>query len=67
MITNKGINVWPDGFEEIFCTDHRRCRFKPNGDSETEKTNIIELLLSALNENIETIKTKNLYSFDCKA
>jgi hypothetical protein len=22
MITNRGIKVWPDGFEETFCTDH---------------------------------------------
>ena len=29
MITNRGIKVWPEGFEETFCTDHWRCRFKP--------------------------------------
>jgi isocitrate dehydrogenase len=67
MITNRGIKVWPDGFEETFCTDHWRCRFKSDGDSEIDKTNIIELLLSALNENIDTIKTENLYTFDGKA
>jgi isocitrate dehydrogenase len=67
MITNRGIKVWPDGFEETFCTDHWRCRFKSDGDSEIDKTNIIELLLSALNENIDTIKTENLYRFDGKA
>jgi isocitrate dehydrogenase len=57
MITNRGIKVWPDGFKETFCTDHWRCRFKPN---------IIELLKNALNENIDSIKTENLYSFDGK-
>lgn len=67
VITNKGIKVWPDGFEENFCTEQWRCRFKPNGDYEIDKTNIIELLLSNLNENIDTTKTKNLYSFDGKA
>jgi isocitrate dehydrogenase len=67
MITNRGIKVWPDGFEETFCTDHWRCRFKPNEDAEIDKTNIIELLLSAINENIDTIKTENLYSFDGKS
>jgi isocitrate dehydrogenase len=67
MITNRGIKVWPDGFEETFCTDHWRCRFKPDGDAEIDKTNIIELLLSAINENIDAIKTENLYTFDGKS
>jgi isocitrate dehydrogenase len=67
MITNRGIKVWPDGFDETFCTDHWRCRFKPNEDSEMNKTNIIELLQRATNQDIDTIKTENLYSFDGKA
>jgi isocitrate dehydrogenase len=67
MITNRGIKVWPDGFEETFCTDHWRCRFKPIAGSEMHKTSIIELLKNAINENIDTIKTENLYSFDGKA
>jgi len=67
MITNRGIKVWPNGFNETFCTDHWRCRFKPNEGSEMTKTNIIDLLQLALNENIDTIKTENLYEFDGKA
>ncbi len=67
MITNRGIKVWPDGFKETFCTDHWRCRFKPLENSEINKSNIIELLKNSLNENIDSIKTENLYSFDGKA
>lgn len=67
MITNRGIKVWPDGFRETFCTDHWRCRFKPNEGTEIVKLNIIELLHNAINENIDSIKTENLYSFDGKA
>jgi isocitrate dehydrogenase len=67
MITNRGIKVWPDGFKETFCTDHWRCRFKPSGGSEIDKTHIIELLKNAINEHIDTIKTENLYAFDGKA
>jgi isocitrate dehydrogenase len=67
MITNRGVKVWPDGFKETFCTDHWRCRFKPNEGKEIDKSNIIELLKNALNKNIDTIKTANLYSFDGKA
>ena len=66
MITNRGIKVWPDGFKETFCTDHWRCRFKPTEDSGITKANIIELLKSALNENIDVIKTENLYAFNGK-
>jgi isocitrate dehydrogenase len=67
MITNRGIKVWPDGFKETFCTDHWRCRFKPTENSKMTKENIIELLKSATNENIDAIKTENLYNFDGKS
>jgi len=67
MITNRGIKVWPDGFEETFCTDHWRCRFKPTEASEINKSHIIQLLQRALEQNIDTIKTENLYNFDGKS
>jgi isocitrate dehydrogenase len=67
MITNRGIKVWPNGFEETFCTDHWRCRFKPLENSDITKTDIIELFKNALNHNIDVIKSENLYSFDGKA
>ena len=57
MITNRGIKVWPDGFKETFCTDHWRCRFKLKEGSVINKSNIIEILNNAINENIDTIKT----------
>jgi isocitrate dehydrogenase len=67
MITNRGIKVWPDGFNETFCTDHWRCRFKPVDGASISKENIITILKNAIDENIDTIKTENLYSFDGKA
>ncbi len=67
MITNRGIKVWPDGFKETFCTDHWRCRFKPVEGFEIDKTTIIEILKNAVNENIDAIKTENLYTFDGRA
>ena len=66
IITNRGIKVWPDGFKETFCTDHWRCRFKKTDSTEIPKATIIMLLQQCLNENIDTIKTENLYSFDGK-
>jgi isocitrate dehydrogenase len=67
MITNRGIKVWPEGFKETFCTDHWRCRFKPVNGAEITKTSIITLLNDAVAQNIDTIKTENLYNFDGKA
>jgi isocitrate dehydrogenase len=67
MITNRGIKVWPDGFEETFCTDHWRCRFKINEGVDLSKVFIVELLINALKLNIDVIKTENLYLFDGKA
>jgi isocitrate dehydrogenase len=54
MITNRGIKVWPEGFEETFCTDHWRCRFKPTGDT-------------TMNNSIDVVKTENLYAFNGKS
>lgn len=64
MITNRGIKVWPNGFEETFCTDHWRCRFKIAEGTSLDKTFIANLLLDAINVNIDVIKTENLYSFN---
>jgi len=66
MITNRGIKVWPEGFQETFCTDHWRCRFKTNEGTLMTKENIIALLQNAFNHNIDSIKTENLYKFDGK-
>lgn len=67
MITNRGIKVWPDGFDETFCTDHWRCRFYAGEGSEIDKKSLLQLLDNALANDIDVIKTENLYSFDGKA
>ncbi|MEN9336437.1 MAG: hypothetical protein RLZZ500_1424 [Bacteroidota bacterium] len=64
MITNRGIKVWPEGFSETFCTDHWRCRFKPNDGKAMDKIKIIQLLQQANVLAIDVIKTENLYHFD---
>ncbi len=65
MITNRGIKVWPNGFEETFCTDHWRCRFKSKSQS-MKNSEIIELLNTMLVSHLDIIKTENLYHFDGK-
>ena len=64
MITNRGTKVWPDGFPETFCTDHWRCRFKPLLSLSPSYNHVIELLKNIHDQNLEIIKTENLYNFD---
>jgi isocitrate dehydrogenase len=66
MITNRGIKVWPNGFEETFCTDHWRCRFKSNSQQSMNHQAIIGLLEKAVEEKLDVIKIENLYEFDGK-
>jgi isocitrate dehydrogenase len=66
MITNRGIKVWPNGFEETFCTDHWRCRFTAEDGGPIQKEDIVTLLQNAINVGVDAIKTENLYEFDGK-
>ena len=64
MITNRGIKVWPEGFPETFCTDHWRCRFKQRAGSAMDQSAILQLLTQAQQQQLDVIKTENLYAFD---
>ena len=64
MITNRGVKVWPNGFDETFCTDHWRCRFMATDKKSFKKEDIIGLLANAAKQGVDIIKTENLYTFD---
>lgn len=64
MITNRGIKVFPNGFEETFCTDHWRCRFVSDEKQKLNQESLIELLQLVSSNNFEIIKTENLYKID---
>jgi isocitrate dehydrogenase len=64
MITNRGVKVWPHGFEETFCTDHWRCRFEVENGDPADKKSIHQALAKAIEADIDVIKTENLYEFD---
>lgn len=66
MITNRGVKVWPNGFEETYCTNHWRCRFVKEDGGNISKEDILSLLQNALKNNVDAIKTENLYTFDGK-
>lgn len=64
LITNRGIKVWPNGFNETFCTDHWRCRYITKDGKELSKRKIVDILQAAIENDIDAIKTENLYTFD---
>ncbi len=64
MITNRGVQVWPHGFEETFHTDHWRCRFETISTNMLSPLSIPELMAAALQVGLDVIKTENLYTFD---
>lgn len=64
MITNRGVKVWPEGFSETFCTDHWRCRFEVENGYPAKADSIARILTDALVEDLDIIKTENLYEFD---
>lgn len=66
MITNRGVKVWPNGFDETFCTNHWRCRFMPENKGLVSKKEIVQLLANAIDKDVDVIKTENLYAFDGK-
>ena len=64
LITNRGMQVYPGGIKETFCTDHWRCRYR-NGDwNEIGPKSIIELMSKINEAGFEIIKTENLYTFN---
>jgi len=66
MITNRGVKVWPNGFEETFCTDHWRCRFEDKKGKLVPQETIPAIFNKAITEKIDIIKSENLYEFDGK-
>jgi len=65
MISNRGVKVWPGGHTETFCSDHWRCRFRPEADgSKVAHSQVVSLLSRITNEGYDFIKTEGLYTFD---
>ncbi|MDX1641661.1 MAG: NADP-dependent isocitrate dehydrogenase [Balneolaceae bacterium] len=63
MFTNRGTKVWPNGVDETFCTDHWRCRFHSTNGGIKQK-DLLKLLQGLDHQNIDIIKTENLYEFN---
>ncbi len=66
-LSNRGVKVYPDGFEETFCTDHWRAAFFAEQDGDPVKhQQIVDLLDRMQKAGLDFIKIENLYTFDGK-
>lgn len=63
-IGNRGVEVWPTGFPETFCSDHWRCRFISENNTPIKHSQIVSLLERVTSSGLEFIKTENLCTFD---
>jgi len=63
-ISNRGIEVWPAGFSETFCSDHWCCRFLAETSSTVTHGQIVSLLSRIGAAGLDFIKTENLCVFD---
>jgi isocitrate dehydrogenase len=63
LLSNRGVNVYPNGFDETFCTDHWRARYMGERNQATH-AQIVGLLDRLTKDGLDVIKTENLYTFD---
>ncbi|MGI9549000.1 MAG: NADP-dependent isocitrate dehydrogenase [Bdellovibrionales bacterium] len=64
-VSSRGLNFWPGAEPLSDKSDHWRCRFS-SPDTCVDPQEIINLLSQFLKENMDLIKTENLYNFNGK-
>jgi isocitrate dehydrogenase len=66
MVSNRGVKVYPGGFEETFLSDSWRCRFYSAAGRDTPVTHgqIVGLLGRVTGAGIDVVKTESLCLFD---
>ncbi|MBX5494046.1 MAG: NADP-dependent isocitrate dehydrogenase [Bryobacteraceae bacterium] len=67
MISNRGVEVWPEGFPDTLTCDHWRARFmaRTEGTPVSHKA-IVDLLGRISEAGLDFIKTENLCTFNGK-
>ena len=64
-VSNRGVKVYPDGFDETFCTDHWRAGFmSEQANGPVTHQQIVTLLDRLQKAGLDFIKIENLYTFD---
>ncbi len=66
IISVQGLKVWPEAFDDFKISDHWCCRFLKKDGTAVCNDNIIELLSTLKSNNLDFVKTENLYNFDSK-
>lgn len=66
MITNRGVKVWPEGFPETLLTDHWRCRFISEPQTEVSHDEILQVIEMIFKSGLDFIKAETLCTFDGK-
>jgi isocitrate dehydrogenase len=65
MVSNRGVKVYPGGFEETFLSDNWRCRFfSQQKDQPMTHRQICGLLQRISDAGLDFIKTESLCNFD---
>ena len=66
MVSNRGVKVYPGGFEETFLSDNWRCRFHAAAgrDRPVSHQHVVGLLQRVADAGLDFIKTESLCHFD---
>jgi isocitrate dehydrogenase len=65
MVSNRGVKVYPGGFEETFLSDNWRCRFfSPAKEKPVTHRQLCGLLQRIADGGLDFIKTESLCNFD---
>jgi isocitrate dehydrogenase len=66
MVSNRGVKVYPGGFEETFLSDNWRCRFHASTGKESPVSHrqLVGLLQRVTDAGLDFIKTESLCHFD---
>ncbi|MFC4736817.1 NADP-dependent isocitrate dehydrogenase [Bacillus daqingensis] len=64
VITNRGVNAYPTERDDLFTTDHWRCRLLPAAGVKADHEGILKLLARLTGADVDWIQVQNLYSFD---
>ena len=64
MVSNRGVKVYPGGFEETFLSDNWRCRFFASNGATLTHRQICGLLQRIADAGFDFIKTESLCNFD---
>lgn len=61
-ITNRGVEMWPQGFSETFCIELWRCRFKAIAPLSNQA--IASLMHRCATAGLDIVKSENLYTLN---